>query len=59
MLAAAAKGRARLFDRDEDVLLDIAPTLNVDDFTTAVKHWRSCADDEMARTDAAARVRHS
>ncbi len=53
VLAAAAKGRARLYDRDEDVLLDIAPTLNVDDFTIAAKHWRSCADDEMARTDAA------
>lgn len=52
VLAVAAKGRERLFARDEDVLLDIAPTLSVDDFATAAKHWRSAADDEMARRDA-------
>ena len=52
VLAAAVKGRAKLFDRDEDVLLDAAATLNVDDFTIAAKHWRSAADDELSRLDA-------
>lgn len=52
VLAAMVKGRERLFPRHEDVLLDIAPTLSVDDFTTALKHWRSAADDELSRIDA-------
>ncbi|MET0628099.1 MAG: DUF222 domain-containing protein [Acidimicrobiia bacterium] len=52
VLAVVAKGRERLFARDEDTLLDIAPTLSVDDFATAAKHWRSAADDEMATRDA-------
>ncbi|HEX5587519.1 MAG TPA: DUF222 domain-containing protein [Acidimicrobiia bacterium] len=52
VLALAAKGRERLYARDEDVLLDIAPTLSVDDFTTAAKYWRAAADDELAQRDA-------
>ena len=52
VLATAVKGRERLFDRDEDVLLDAAATLGVDDFTIATKHWRAAADDEMSRIDA-------
>jgi hypothetical protein len=52
VLAAAVKRRERLFDRDEDVLLDAAATLDVDDFTVAAKHWRAAADDEMSRIDA-------
>ncbi|MET0421379.1 MAG: DUF222 domain-containing protein [Acidimicrobiia bacterium] len=53
VLAAMAKGRARLFARDEDSLLDLLPTLTVDGVIKAAKHWRSCADDEMARRDEA------
>ncbi len=51
-LAAAVKGRVRLFMRDEAVLLETAPTLSTDDFTTLAKRWRSYADDEMANADA-------
>ena len=52
VLAAAVKGRERVFARDEHTLLDIAPTLSVDDFATAAKYWRSAADDELSRIDA-------
>ena len=52
VLATLVKGRERLFARDEDVLLDVAATLSVDDFTDVVKHWRSAADDELSRIDA-------
>jgi len=52
VMASMVKGRERLFDRDEDVLLDAAATLDVDDFVTAAKHWRSAADDELSRLDA-------
>lgn len=51
-LARAATGRTRLLERDEELLVDIAPTLSVEDYATAMKHWRSAADDEMARADA-------
>jgi hypothetical protein len=52
VLATATRGREVLVQRDESVLVDIAPTLSVDDFTTAMQHWRAAADDEMAREDA-------
>jgi hypothetical protein len=52
VLAAAVRGRMRLFERDEHVLLEISPTVGVDDFATAAKYWRSCADDVLAREDA-------
>ncbi len=52
VLATLVKGREKLFARDEDVLLDIAPTLSVDDFAEALKHWRSAADDELSSNDA-------
>src|SRR5215470_17196522 len=51
VLATATRGRAKLLQRDEELLLQIAPTLSVDDFTTAMEHWRSAADDEMAKED--------
>ena len=52
ILATATRGRDLLLRRDEDSLVELAPTLSVDDFTTAMKHWRSAADDEMASADA-------
>jgi hypothetical protein len=52
VLADAARGRTALLERDVDLLVDLAPTLPVDDYATAMKHWRSIADDEMARADA-------
>ena len=52
VLATVVKGRERVFARDEHTLLDIAPTLSVDDSATAAKHWRSAADDELSRIDA-------
>jgi hypothetical protein len=52
VLANATRGRTALLARDVDVLVDLASTLSVDGYTTAMKHWRSLADDEMARVDA-------
>ena len=52
VLANATQGRTALLERDVDTLIDIAPTLSVDDYTTAMKHWRAAADDAMARDDA-------
>jgi hypothetical protein len=52
VLAAVARGRERLYERDEDTLLDAAPALTVDDFTTVARYWRSAADDELSRLDA-------
>jgi hypothetical protein len=52
VLAAAARNRVPLFVRDENVLVNAAPTLSTDDFTTLTKRWRSYADDEMANVDA-------
>jgi hypothetical protein len=52
VLAAVARDRERLDERDEDTLLDAAPSLTVDDFTTVARYWRSAADDELSRLDA-------
>ncbi|MET0895169.1 MAG: DUF222 domain-containing protein [Acidimicrobiia bacterium] len=52
VLARATRGRTALLERDVELLVDIASRFSVDDFATAMAHWRSAADDEMAADDA-------
>jgi hypothetical protein len=52
-LAAAARRREVLYERDETVLLDAAAIVEVQDFPVALRTWTTLADDELARRDAA------
>jgi len=51
LLAEVAKGREKLYDRDEHVLLDAAKRLGLRDLTTALRTWRHLADDELGTDD--------
>jgi hypothetical protein len=52
-LAAVARRREGLYERDESLLLDAAAIVEVQDFPVALRKWATLADDEMARRDAA------
>jgi hypothetical protein len=53
LLAAAARRRDELYERDETVLLEAAATVEAQDFPRAIRKWMSLADDELAKEDAA------
>jgi hypothetical protein len=50
--------RSGLFDGQEDVLVDAAMTLGVDDFTKVARRWGSLADDQLAAGDFMEQHRH-
>jgi hypothetical protein len=45
----AIPARRTLWERDSDVLLDVATNLAPADLRTVAAHWASCADDELDR----------
>jgi len=52
LLAEVARGRERFYERDEQVLLDLAERLDVRDLGVAVRTWRLLADDVKSARDA-------
>ena len=44
--AQAAKHRGEQYAEHEDVILDVARTLDPSGFRQVMQHWRACADDE-------------
>jgi hypothetical protein len=58
VLADKTRRRVDLFREHEDVLLDAAAALDVDDFARAAEAWRLLADDLRANTVAAEAVEH-
>ncbi len=53
VLAAAVRGRDRLYPDHEETLLSAASGLNPDDLASVAKRWRALADDELESSDAA------
>lgn len=45
----AIPARRRLWDRDADMLIDVALSLDLDDLKIATRRWASLADDELDR----------
>jgi hypothetical protein len=52
LLAEAARHRAKFYERDEAMLLEIAAGLDARDLAIALRAWRLLADDEQASDDA-------
>ncbi len=59
VLAKAVRKREDLYARDEDVLLDAASALPVDEFEKVAKSWRLLADADRTNAEVAAAVEHS
>jgi hypothetical protein len=51
LLAEVARGREELYERDEELLVDLAVRLEVRDLAIALREWRLLADDETAADD--------
>jgi hypothetical protein len=51
LLAEVARGREEHYERDEELLLDLAARLEVRDFAIALRAWRLLADDDQAADD--------
>ncbi len=47
MLAKVAQAHPKLYERDEQILLELAAQQPVADLNTTLRYWRNCADDEM------------
>ena len=52
LLAEAARHREEFYERDEEMLLEIAARLDARDLAVALRTWRLLADDELADDDA-------
>ncbi len=48
LLAEVARHREEFYERDEELLLDLASRLDARDLATALRTWRMLADDEAA-----------
>jgi len=51
LLAEAARHREEFYERDEELLLDLAHRLDTRDLAFALRTWRMLADDEAADDD--------
>lgn len=52
LLAEVARHREELYERDEQLLIDLASRLDARDLVVALRTWRMLADDEAADDDA-------
>ena len=52
LLAEVARHREKLYERDEELLVDLATRLDARDLAVALRTWRMLADDEAADDDA-------
>jgi hypothetical protein len=57
ILATVARGRSACYSDAEEILLNAAEALPVDDFAIAARRWRSVVDDQLEVTDPGGEVR--